>query len=474
MTSSPNSLGSVGRCDAQHRDRSFFIMMMSFSSSSFGNNRHCVSVDLHAYLRLVEDVLRFRGTVTTVPIPSGQGKTMIKTLLGVDDSILLKKRNCLHHRKLSHFFTTQLSPLIDDDTILKEKLPHYETALSKALEWNPADSHHTLRFKRVASGKDYQGNPSRLLQDGIGDPALQALYDEAVREPTDLEVLSVMVEELSFQQQRSDLPNKRDEAARKCLERMRNEGEDGTTAGTEQVSSTSSKAGSETEALCFQYVQQQQHCHEDESIMVLQNVLVKQNTKKTNGKIKKEEDQWQKDPNGGILLTSSSGQGEGVCSEWDVLVVKKVQDNEEEAEGTKSLQPVEIWESKATLNPTTIHDVLTKKMPSYCSVLSAGDNELLCRKGRFLLLPKTGHSWSLGIFGGNLQEPAIAANRLASIVGQELLGRDETTVLRALETNEITVNVERVIDKLEHLKSACRNAEDDHQVKTVVLTSTET
>ena len=95
------------------------------------------------------------------------------------------------------------------------------------------------------------------------------------------------------------------------------------------------------------------------------------------------------EPATGILWTNTVRTK--ACSEFDALVIQLCANNltkdeveaEEVVEGVAScsdnntVQIVEVWEAKFTLNPSTLRDAITKKLPAIKSILNDTNSSLL-------------------------------------------------------------------------------------------------
>jgi len=160
-----------------------------------------------------------------------------------------------------------------------------------------------------------------------------------------------------------------------------------------------------------------------------------------------------------------------VCSEFDVILLTE----------SNNMTIVEsIWEAKRTISPSTLHDVLSKKLAAIevlaidsSAELSYIDGDVRKSVAPFIQ-PRQQHDrgvLSFGIYGIELLNPANAADSIRSVAGANVVSSNLEEVVRAIERCQesenslLTVEVDtlrtlKIVEKLKNLikaKIECRN-----------------
>jgi hypothetical protein len=126
-----------------------------------------------------------------------------------------------------------------------------------------------------------------------------------------------------------------------------------------------------------------------------------------------------------------------LCLEFDAVVVSESNDWIES-----------VWEAKKTISPSTIHDILSKKLGAVHTLLVDPSAELVYGDGEITrTIPFTSSvdsRFTFGIFGTELQRPEHSADSIRSIAGSYVVSSDVGEIVRALDdmSDDGTVMVE--------------------------------
>jgi hypothetical protein len=153
--------------------------------------------------------------------------------------------------------------------------------------------------------------------------------------------------------------------------------------------------------------------------------------------------------------------------------VDEDQDEEEATatQATATVQLLQIWEAKATLNPSTLRDVLSKKYRTVTTMMEHIHNNhnndatttlVIQGNERFQVIqspassssqssPPFPHHPQLGIFANNLLSPQAAARRARLVIGEQLLETDAQVVQQALQVGFVEVPPQLVEQSIRHL-----------------------
>jgi len=303
-------------------------------------------------------------------------------------------------------------------------------------------------FSRLASGRHYQGKLDRMIQDLF--PSLLEDYNQASQKATEREMMEYVIQHdlvLNQQENENDIVldegeelwikkqqewrEKRINAAYKCLDRFYPLDAEQSTSSEKQNNLTEEglQSGKRCEDSCISYLTHERDSL-DEQCIVLQNVYVNnrrgKNTKYVPPKILK----TPKDLNGTGIIWAENLDGGGrhrLCSEFDAVVVSKSNDSIES-----------VYEAKKTISPSTIHDILSKKLGAVHTLLDDSSAELVYGDGEMTrTIPFTSSvdstRFTFGMFGTELQRPEHSADSIRSIAGSYVVSSDVGEIIRALD-----------------------------------------
>ena len=302
-------------------------------------------------------------------------------------------------------------------------------------------------FSRLASGRHYQGKLDRMISDLF--PSLLEDYNQASQKATEREMMEYVIqhdlvlnhqeyvnnidldkEEERWIKKQQEWREKRIKAAYKCLDRFYPLDSEQSTTSEKQAILTEEglQSGKLCEDSCIAYLTHERDL--DEQCIVLQNVYVNnrrgKNTKYVPPKILK----TPKDLNGTGIIWAENLDGGGrhrLCSEFDAVVVSKSNDSIES-----------VYEAKKTISPSTIHDILSKKLGAVHTLLDDLSAELVYGDGEMTrTIPFTSSvdstRFTFGMFGTELQRPEHSADSIRSIAGSYVVSSDVGEIIRALD-----------------------------------------
>ena len=301
-------------------------------------------------------------------------------------------------------------------------------------------------FSRLASGRHYQGKLDRMISDLF--PHLSEAYNQASQKATEREMMEYVIQhDLVLNQQTNDNDieldegeeawikkeqewrEKRIKAANKCLDRFYSLDAEQTTSSEKQANLTEEglQSGKRCEDSCIAYLTYERD-DLDEQCIVLQNVYVNNRRGKETKYVPPKILKTPKDLNGTGIIWADNLDGGGrhrLCSEFDAIVVSN-----EEIES--------IWEAKKTISPSTIHDILSKKLGAVHTLLDDSSAELVYGDGEITrTIPFTSSvdstRFTFGMFGTELQRPEHSADSIRSIAGSYVVSSDVGEIIRALD-----------------------------------------
>jgi len=158
------------------------------------------------------------------------------------------------------------------------------------------------------------------------------------------------------------------------------------------------------------------------------------------------------------------------CSEFDAVIIRY---NNNETDDQVSMDDTDtncaaiesIFEAKRTISPSTLHDILMKKLGAIESLLEDTSAELAYKDGEVMgtapISSDTTPSFTFGIYGVELLPPGNAADSIRSIAGSNIVSSNINEVISALERgsyNEdssvmVEVEVASTIEIVENLKA---------------------
>ena len=326
--------------------------------------------------------------------------------------------------------------LLEQIDLIKQKIGD-DTNTHAPMVWGAATNHSI--FHRLASGRQYKGK----LQDLISDlfPHLYDKYLEASRKSTEREVLievleSDLIESTTYS---PDVIEQRANAAYTCLDKFYP-----TEATSERQDSNGLEEGIKCEKSCISFLEDEyKTALSGQGIQphaVLQNVYVnarrnvnqkqqKYVPPKTNGRNKKSGSD-----SSGVIWNNAPRHR--MTSEFDAVVLgTKENDNRVESDNNNAFIE-SIWEAKKTISPSTLHDIISKKLGAVFALLDDDGAELTYIKGEGgeTTIPfNSGSQLTFGIYGSELQRPENAADSIRSIAGSNVINSDVDAVVRSLE-----------------------------------------
>ena len=188
----------------------------------------------------------------------------------------------------------------------------------------------------------------------------------------------------------------------------------------------------------------------------------------------------------------------GMTSEFDAVVLhshshshshfdsnvnddkKEENDNDNDTSSSSFSSTIaEIWEAKHSISPSSLHDVLTKKVPAIQTLLMddnlsmssyhpnendsfhCHDHHLVPKKSNAQNDPdKTTHPHKiiLGIFGNELLTPSHAIGQLKSTAVSYALTNDINVVMNAIKTGRVELDVNVLLHDLKQLRQTYSDA----------------
>ena len=301
-------------------------------------------------------------------------------------------------------------------------------------------------FSRLASGRHYQGKLDLMIGDLF--PSLLGDYNQASQKATEREMMEYVIQHDLVHQQTNDNDidldkdeeawikkqqewrEKRINAAYKCLDRFYPLDAEQSTSSEKQNNLTEEglQSGKRCEDSCISYLTNERDDLVDEQYTVLQNVYVNNRRGKETKYVPPKILKAPKDLNGtGIIWADNLDNGgrHRLCSEFDAVVV-----SDEEIES--------VWEAKKTISPSTIHDILSKKLGAVHTLLDDPSAELVYGDGEITrTIPFTSSAdstrFTFGMYGTELQRPEHSADSIRSIAGSYVVSSDVGEIIRALD-----------------------------------------
>jgi len=300
-------------------------------------------------------------------------------------------------------------------------------------------------FSRLASGRHYQGKLDLMIGDLF--PSLLGDYNQASQKATEREMMEYVIQHDLVHQQTNDNDidldkdeeawikkqqewrEKRINAAYKCLDRFYPLDAEQSTSSEKQTNLTEEglQSGKRCEDSCIAYLTYERDLVEQEQYTVLQNVYVNNRRGKETKYVPPKILKTPKDMNGTGIIWAENLDGGGrhrLCSEFDAVVVS-----------SDSIESV--FEAKKTISPSTIHDILSKKLGAVNTLLEDPSAELVYGDGEITrTIPFTSTDstrFTFGMYGTELQRPEHSADSIRSIAGSYVVSSDVGEIIRALD-----------------------------------------
>lgn len=411
------------------------------------------------------------------------------------DERIREERVLLEFERMSSFVLQQLKPALlqlDTDLIntfapdLHDKIDQVE-AMVKSKDSGgkmKIDSKSLIVFSRLASGRHYRGRLEEMVKDLA--PQLIASYVEASRMLTERDVLERLIQldlVKSNHKCQTDLWKRRIKAAFDCLDifypRYDSYNADGVVSDNlanrykrESSSECSTLSGKITEASCLKYIEGRYQNSTRHT--TLKNVFI--NTRR-NLEEKYKPPRPRRNKSSVIWTDEGGADRYRICSEFDVLLVK---------ECNKDIRRIEsIWEAKRTISPSTLYDVLKKKLTAVELLLNDLSAELVYEDGeatRALQFAQSARlnntpTFTFGIYGTELLHPTNAADSIRSVAGANVVSSNLDQVVLAIErcvenSNSllvVEVDTKRTLYIVEKLRALIKEKLENHQQIQIIL-----
>jgi len=388
------------------------------------------------------------------------------------DERIREERVSLEFDRMSSFVLHHLRPAslnLDKDLRdyfipeLNSQIKVIETAVRDILNGKKIEGKSLIMFSRLASGRQYKGQLNEMVNDLF--PHLSEMYLEASRKVTERDVMERLIQlELVNNNQtyhEDEFFKRRIRAARECLDIFYTS-EDGTRIDEREKSAEKCIAsGKIAEEACLRYIEKQ-HRKNHESCTILTNVFV--NTRRNtelNDKYKPPRTRRNKS----TIIWTDQGDSDRhrVCSEFDVLLLQNL-------DAVKS-----VWECKRTISPSTLHDILSKKLGAIELLLCDENSELVYQDGNLTksvpFFREHQGSITFGIYGMELLHPINAADSIRSVAGANVVSSDLNEVIKSIERcidNKnslllVEVNTQRTLHIIGKLKNLIRAKLDNEK-----------
>ena len=352
-------------------------------------------------------------------------------------------------------------------------------------------------FNRLATGRHYKGKLESLICDLF--PELLDKYHEASQIASEREVLEFVVNaDLIKNEQKSDegWTEKRISAIFKCLDKFYPVDADQLPSPSEKqdYSGDGVQSGKRCEESCSTFLHNEyivfgrnagEHLNTRQRHKILQNIYVnaRRNGDQPGQKYvppKTFKRGSQKMDGSGIIWTDSLGSDgtarHRLCSEFDAIVVScKVSDAANgQCNESNSTFIESIWEAKKTISPSTLHDILEKKLGAIEALVDDQGAELVYMDGETtetIPFSSEGVRFTFGVYGSELQRPENAADSIRSIAGSNVVTSNIHEVIRALERDDVMVEVElsSAMSIVTRLKSVVEEIQAQNQIEVKIF-----
>ncbi|KAL7549990.1 hypothetical protein ACHAWF_013248 [Thalassiosira exigua] len=391
------------------------------------------------------------------------------------DQRIRESREQIEGQRMHSFMVETLLPAAEalDADIRDEKVPELLDQINVArkvvddvseaspMVWGKA----TRRtFSRLARGRRYQGKLHSLIADVF--PELTDKYCEATQKATDREVLEFVINtDLVYRTENKgdlvgdeELTAKRISAAFKCLDRFYPI----SPSSEERHSVAGMISGKQSEKSCIQFLRREYSRSRQKNVEesnptthILQNVYVNARTNGDHTKNRKLTSPGRKLAETGIIWTDCARHR--LCSEFDAVVVSCEASGKLDESNSSYIESV--WEAKKTISPSTLHDILTKKLGAIEALVRSQTSELVFEHGVVPFDRMVGLTF--GIYGSELQQPENAADSIRSIAAAHVINSNLEEVIRSLDGNVVMVEVDltNALDIIQGLKSIVQSVQ---------------
>jgi hypothetical protein len=346
------------------------------------------------------------------------------------------------------------------------------------------ESKSLIVFSRLASGRHYKGRLEEMVKDLA--PQLLESYEEASRAITERDVCERLIQRDLVKGNvkcQTALQERRIKAAFECLDifypRYENYNADGDVS--EDVAASYKKesnlecstlSGKITEASCLEYIEKQYQSPSRHTI--LKNVFI--NTRR-NAEEKHKPPRPRRNKSTVIWTDEGGTDRYKICSEFDVLLVNEFNEDMHQIES--------IWEAKRTISPSTLYDVLKKKLAAVELLLSDFTAELVYKDRETTRTLQFAQSarlknapiFTFGIYGTELLHPTNAADSIRSVAGANVVSSSLDQVILAIErcvenSNSllvVEVDTNRTLHIVEKLRALIKEKLENHEQIQIVL-----
>lgn len=283
-------------------------------------------------------------------------------------------------------------------------------------------------------------------------------YHYAIQKATERKVLKFVILHDLVNRQRPDdgdeleeddgqLIEERINAAYKCLDRFYPAVNKQSSLIAEKQNSSEEgvQSGKLCEEACIQYLQNS--CEGNQK--VLKNVYVNTRRRVTSDKYVPPKIQRkglvlkdELDGTGIVWTDNTNGDGRHrLCSEFDAVVVSTKKETLDTLDDAQCAFIESIYEAKKTISPSTLHDILSKKLGAVQSLLEDPTAELEYGYGGTVnTIPFASaeeRSFVFGIYGSELQQPENASDSIRSIAGSYVVSSNVKEIIRALDRSDV-------------------------------------
>ena len=427
------------------------------------------------------------------------------------DQRIREEKAALEFDLMYSFVINMLRPaalLLDEDlrsTFIPQLLEQIETieqrvkdeGLSSKLQgWNGL-------FCRLASGRYYQGKLEAMIKDLF--PQLLDEFYAASRKVSEREVLERVIQldlvdemtNIKMSEEDEAWVERRINAARKCLDNFYTTTDERSQNQSKQDHLEGLKSGKRCEQSCLEFLQNVYNDNGTNTHRILSNVYVNNRRRPYSEpaqkyippKMHRKGTSHKRKELGVIWTDSSSGiisNRHRECSEFDAVIIRH---NNNEMDDEVSLDDTDtnraaiesIFEAKRTISPSTLHDILMKKLGAIEALLEDATAELAYKDGEVTgtapISSDTTPSLTFGIYGVELLPPGNAADSIRSIAGSNIVSSNIHEVISALERgsyNEdsavmVEVEVASTLEIVQNLKAIIEEKIQENRVDIVFV-----
>lgn len=427
------------------------------------------------------------------------------------DQRIREEKAALEFDLMYSFVINTLRPaalLLDEDlrsTFIPQILQQIDTIEHRVQDEGPSSKLQSWNglFCRLASGRYYQGKLHAMIHDLF--PQHLDEFHAASRKVTEREVLERVIQldlvdkmtNINMSEEDEAWVERRINAARKCLDSFYSSSEVDTQSQSKKDHLEGLKSGKRCEQSCLEFLQDVYNDNGTNTHRILSNVYINTRRNPYSEPAQKyippkmhRKGASPKHKELGIIWTDSSS---GVianrhreCSEFDAVIIRhnnnETDDQVSMDDTDKSRAAIEsIFEAKRTISPSTLHDILMKKLGAIEALLEDTSAELAYKDGEVTgtapISSDTTPSFTFGIYGVELLPPGNAADSIRSIAGSNIVSSNIHEVVSALEReshNEnssvmVEVEVASTIEIVQNLKSIIEEKIQKNRVDIVFI-----